>query len=335
MGSSTIVYRCALAVLLSTSALGAVLIPTVTVGGIANEGELSGEGAGGYGFDRICGAVAYEYQIGRFEVTAAQYVEFLNAVAATDTYGLYHIEMPISAYGCKIERHGDTGCYTYTIPGDMASRPVNFVSWGDAARFANWLHNGQPIGSQGPNTTEDGSYALHGATNPTALAAISRRPDATWVLPTEDEWYKAAYYDPAREAYFDYPTSSDIAPGQDMDDLTGNNANYWTDPFTHPIDGDKFTTIAGEFENSPSPYGTFDQAGNVSEWVEQIIYGTMPGVRGGCYSSEADQLHAASRAYGPMVSQEFYYLGFRVALVPEPSCGAGAIVLVMFACRRR
>ena len=63
----------------------AVVIETVPVGNVGNAGELSGAGAGGRGPDRICGAVDYAYNIGKYEVTNAQYAEFLNAAAATDT----------------------------------------------------------------------------------------------------------------------------------------------------------------------------------------------------------------------------------------------------------
>ncbi|UCD27341.1 MAG: SUMF1/EgtB/PvdO family nonheme iron enzyme, partial [Planctomycetota bacterium] len=125
----------------------AVSIETVPVGNPGNTGELSGESIpGGYGPDRICGAVDYEYHIGKYEVTAGQYTAFLNAVADTDTYGLYNSEMWSSDYGCKIRQFGAEGSYTYSVTLDWCNRPVNLVSWGDAARFANWLHNGQPIG---------------------------------------------------------------------------------------------------------------------------------------------------------------------------------------------
>jgi formylglycine-generating enzyme required for sulfatase activity len=43
------------------------------------------------------------------------------------------------------------------VVADWADRPVNYVSWGDAARFANWLHNGQPSGAQDLTTTEEGA----------------------------------------------------------------------------------------------------------------------------------------------------------------------------------
>ena len=105
------------------------------MGNAGNAGELSGSGVGGYGPDRVCGAVAYEYNIGKYEVTAGQYVEFLNAVAATDTYGLYTALMGSGRYGSKIERSGSSGSYTYSVAIDWANRPVNYVNWGDTARF--------------------------------------------------------------------------------------------------------------------------------------------------------------------------------------------------------
>ena len=39
------------------------------------------------------GSVAYTYQMGKYDVTVGQYCQFLNAVAKTDTYGLYNGSM--------------------------------------------------------------------------------------------------------------------------------------------------------------------------------------------------------------------------------------------------
>ena len=87
------------------------------------------------------GSVAYTYQIGKYEITAGQYCEFLNAVAKTDTYGLYENRMNgVSDYlGYTIHQSGQPGNYIYSVETDWANRPVNLVSWGDAARFCNWL----------------------------------------------------------------------------------------------------------------------------------------------------------------------------------------------------
>jgi len=162
-----------------------LVIDTVPVGNPGNTNDTHGDGYGG---------VDYVYNIGKFEVTAGQYTVFLNAVAADDTYGLYSADMWTDGIGCKIDRTGSSGSYTYSVAGDWADRPVNYVSWGDAARFCNWLHNGQSAGVQDLTTTEDGSYYLNGATSDAQLLDVVREDDATWVIPSEDEWYKAAYH---------------------------------------------------------------------------------------------------------------------------------------------
>jgi len=201
-------------------------LETVPVGNPGNAGELSGGGAGGHGPDRICGAVNYPYNIGKYEVTAGQYAEFLNAVAATDSYDLYNTNMWLQR-GCKIRRQGAPGSYTYSVGMSWANRPVNYVSWGDAARFANWLHNGQPTGPQDVTTTEDGAYFLDGATSHADLLAVSRKPGWSWAITSEDEWYKAAFYDPATSSYFDYPTSTNDIPSNELTNPDpGNNANF-------------------------------------------------------------------------------------------------------------
>ncbi len=132
----------------------AVTIETVPVGDPGNVGEWCGlsYGYGGYGPDRICGAVDYTYNIGKYEVTAGQYTAFLNAVGGVDTYVLYNTDMCANRLGQRDyadRRRERRQSYIYTVAADFANRPVNYVSWGDAARFANWLHNGQPTGCRG------------------------------------------------------------------------------------------------------------------------------------------------------------------------------------------
>ncbi len=180
---------------------------TVTVGNPGNAPDTRYD-PNGYG------SVDYVYNIGEHGVTAVQYAEFLNAVAAMDTYGLYNTNMLSSSSRCKIERSGSSPNYTYSVAGDWADRPVNYVSWGDAARFANWLHNDQPTGVQGLSTTEDGAYFLDGATSNEELLAVTREVDWNWAITSEDEWYMAAYHqnDGVTGNHFDYPTSSDSVP---------------------------------------------------------------------------------------------------------------------------
>ncbi len=295
-----------------------VVIDTVPVGNPGNTGELSGEGAGGAGPDRICGAVDYVFNIGKFEVTAGQYTEFLNAVANTDTYELYNTRMWSSIYGCKIERTGSSGSYTYSVAPDWANRPVNCVSWGDAARFANWLQNGQPTGAQDLATTEDGSYFLDGAMSNAELLAITREPDATWVIPSEDEWYKAAYHynDGVTGNYWDYPTESDTAPtseGPPGTDMTNGSANY-----DFAIGSPYYRTEVGVYDAKPSDssYGTFDQGGNLWEWNEAVLDGSSRGLLGGSFNNYDGTLHASIRSYYGYPTRKAGDVGFRVSEVP-------------------
>ena len=321
-----------------TTGLLPVVIDTVPVGNPGNTGENSGASEpGGYGPDRICGAVNYVYNIGKFEVTAGQYTQFLNAVADDDTYGLYNTSMFLEPWDCKtevdcptasprIERTGSSGSYTYRVLSDWANRPVDYVSWGDAARFANWLHNGQPEGAQDLTTTEDGSYFLDGATSNAELMAVVREPDATWVIPSEDEWYKAAYHynDGVTGNYFDYPTSSNTRPSNDLiDPDPGNNATVsdFDGGGQHSSIGRPYyRTEAGAHENSDSPYGTFDQGGNVWEWTEAVIEdfdGSFRGLRGGAFFGAAgpSDLDAVTRSSdGP--TNEDLGKGFRVSEIP-------------------
>ena len=299
------------------SAASAVTIETVRVGNAGNVGEQTQAGLTTY-----FGGVAYEYNIGKYEVTAGQYTEFLNAVAATDTHGLYYYLM---GFPDGIQRTGSSGSYSYSVSGGYANRPANYVSWGDAARFANWLHNGQPTGAQGPGTTEDGAYDLIGA----SVWTVSRELDWKWAITSEDEWYKAAYYDPSLNSgaggYYDYPTGSDTVPTGESPPGGANSAN-----FGMAANG---PTDVGAYTSSDSPYGTFDQSGNLWEWNETIMSGPYRGVRGGSFQ-DSEQSHVSNRAYNT-TTNEFGSLGFRVSQVPEPATMAVLTLGGLAVLRRR
>lgn len=311
----------------------AVTIETVPVGNPGNAGELSGELVYPR---RICGSVSYTYNIGKYEVTAGQYTAFLNAVAGVDTYGLYNTNMWSSNYGCKIERFAGSGTvgnpYQYRVAADWANRPVNFVSWGDAARFTNWLHNNQPTGAQCMATTEDGAYFMNGATSDAALLAVTREADWKWAITSEDEWYKAAYHknDGVTGNYFNYATGSDTYPSNyRREPDPGNNANFWYYrrgyyETGYTIYAPYYRNEVGEFENSDSPYGTFDQNGNVWEWNEAVTSDNSSvlrrGMRGGSFANGDDYtMHANGRTFGGLPSQESQAGGFRVVQLPEPA----------------
>ncbi len=283
----------------------------VIVGKVGNAGNTRHIVTNGYG------AVDYEYGMNKYEVTAAQYAAFLNSVATTaDPYGLWSANMT-SSYGCMIRQSGAAGAYTYSVDSGYENRPVNFVSWYDAARYTNWLTTGD---------TESGAYQFDNGSfvGVNRLQAVFQSEEGfIYVIPSLDEWYKAAYHNNVGMSgtdYFNYPTGTDVEPGNDLPD-TGNNANLLNNR----------TTPVGEFVNSPSPYGTFDQLGNVAEWTEAFnpIEGSY-GYIGTAFSDDAAAGHARVGACFTSGGDEWHFIGFRVAgyAVPEP---ASAVMLVFAA----
>jgi sulfatase modifying factor 1 len=295
------------------------------------------------------GAVAYEYQIGKYATTIGQYTAFLNAVAQTDTYALYNDSMATDFNVAGILQSGSSGSYTYstiTNGGDSASRPITYVSWWDAARFANWMANGQPTGGQGPTTTENGAYNVNGSTSGSAVAINATNPNTgaapTFFIPGEDEWYKAAYYNPTLNSgsggYYAYATLSDTAPGN-VSGSSANQANYIasSDVFSVTQSGtydssQNYLTDVGAFSGSGTFYGTFDQSGNVFQWNDlDGTPGSSRGLRGGSWNN-GDPTNGAvylSSSYSLTAdpSDENSLVGFRLAspiAVPEPSTWAMA-----------
>lgn len=231
------------------------------------------------------GAVDYAYAIGKYDVTIGQYTSFLNAVATTDTYGLYDTAMGTTLNIAGISQAGASGSYTYAVmdnEGSSANRPITFVSWFDAARFANWMANGQPTGAQDAATTENGAYTLAGAVSGSAPGLNATNPNTlaapTFWIPTENEWYKAAYYQPTAsggpsDGYWTYATRSDTLPGN----VIGGAANQvnWRKDWIYSVTqssaewgGQYYISDVGAFSGSASHYGTFDQTGNVMQWTD-------------------------------------------------------------------
>jgi formylglycine-generating enzyme required for sulfatase activity len=253
------------------------------------------------------GTVAESYRISKYEVTNAQYAEFLNAVAATDANALYATGMG-SGYG-GISRDGSEGSYSYDAIEGREQLPVNHVSYWDVVRFANWLHNGQPTGAQDATTTEDGAYTL----TPTGIQdnTVERNEDVARVfVPSEDEWYKAAYYDPSETIYFDYPIGTDTPTLCSTPGATANTANCF-------VNSD--VTAVGSYTGSASPSGTFDQGGNVWEWNEAVILEPQRGLRGASFLQSHEALAASNRAGNLATITSDYSTGFRVARLPEPA----------------
>lgn len=320
-------------IFLATLALpaSAVTIDYATVGNINNAADPA--------TGSIYGAVAYAYKIAKNETTISQYAEFLNVVAKTDSYGLYSTSMTTS-YINGISRSGLSGSFTYSVNPGSGDKPITFVSWFDAARFCNWLHNGQQTGVGAALTAETGAYTLNGATS----GIITKNEGATVWIPSESEWYKAAYYDPTKNGgtggYWLHANQSDTMTTNDIG--VAGAANYYDANgyavYTGSGAGTWVLTDVGAYgANSHSYYGTNDQAGNVFELNDAVISGSSRGLRGGSWLiGDGDFLRSSSRlGLGP--SYEGDNVGFRVASVPEPS----AIVLTMLfgaacvTCRKR
>ena len=119
---ASLLLFCAIS-LLGPLAATAVTINTVPVGNPGNAGEVQSQGT--------FGAVSYDYRIGAYEVTNAQYAEFLNAKAASDPLGLYSASMGSDARG-GITQSGVSGTFSYAAKTDMGNKPVNFVNPGTA-----------------------------------------------------------------------------------------------------------------------------------------------------------------------------------------------------------
>ncbi len=277
-------------------AYGEVIVDFAAVGHAGNAADTTG-----------FGAVNYNYGISKFEITCGQYVEFLNAVDPTgaNSLGLFG-SFAGSAFNNvgRIPERPDGSKYSTGAP-DL---PVQNVSWYSAIRFVNWLNNGQ-----GNADTETGSYTLLGGTaTPANALSITRNPGATIYLPTEDEWYKAAYYNPQASSYFEYPTSSNTAPTASAPTSNPNSANWGF--------GTGFLTPVGAYGGTVSPYGLFDMAGNVDEWNEALTPGSSSrGVRtAGSFLPNPNLLRSTNRDdYAASLGSDF--IGFRVVSVPEPS----------------
>ena len=307
--------------LLATSTLAVaqplVSIQTVTVGDAGNASDVTG-----------FGSVPYEFLIGKYEVTINQYSVFLNAVAAVDpesyVASLWNPAMETDLNVAGISRSGSgivADPFNYQVIGS-GNKPIAYVNWFDAARFVNWVNNGATVGA----STEDGAYTLNGATS----GLVLKNANATWYLPSSDEWYKAAYYSPALNGgtggYYLNPAMSDDTMGNTIGS-EANQANLVADgkysvtqlPTRDP--NQNYLVDVGSYTGSASYYGTFDQGGSLYEWNDAVLQDSLSNVVRGALGGAWDNYSPSASAEqgGEQPFKDYPFIGFRVAAVPEPS----------------
>jgi formylglycine-generating enzyme len=311
-------------------------------------GSVPGDGTSGYG------SVAYDYQIAKVDVTNLQYVHFLNTVDPAGTNSLLYItnmtntvvggQGSYPAFSGGIDRNlGAAAGSRYSVKPGQGDYPVVHVNWSRAARFVNWLANGQGSGG-----TESGVYDMSVFTGNSFATPPSRAAGAQIFLPSEDEYYKAAYYDPTKSGtggYWQYGTRSDTAPASIAPPGTSNSANIGagtnanggsggTSALTFATTGTEavfdrnlnYLTNVGAYTAATSYYGLFDVDGLVFNWTEatrenRSFAGQMlPIYRGGSWQNNEGASGAAFRNTGNgagVNNGQFQYWGFRVASLPS------------------
>jgi len=261
-------------------------IEFVTIGDPGNAADTTG-------VPNPAGAVPYTYRMGKFEISE-QMINKANAITADAGDPL----------GITIDMRGP-------------DKPATRASWFEAAQFVNWL-----------NTSKDAAPAYKFDANgdfqlwiPSDLgydpANKFRNTQARYFLPSADEWYKAAFYDPNNGVYFDYPTGSDTRPIPVPMGTAPGTAVYNQSSVIGPAN----ITLAGGL----SPYGTMGQGGNVWELQETdpttLVNGqnsTFRGLRGGSLANGENFLSSSGWAIAG-VFQKSGKIGFRVASIPEPT----------------
>jgi sulfatase modifying factor 1 len=268
-------------------------IDFVTIGnpGNAVDTQVMNDGTTGYG------TVGYNYRIGKYEVTNAQWNAF-TAVAGAPTGNPYYAYDQSAYFG-------------------GSQQPTTYVSWYETLQFCNYLTSGDK---------SKGVYQFSGNNaNPGDFLGMSRASaqaiyGTIYVLPNENEWYKAAYYKPNGSGYSLYANGTNTAPISAVDSLYAQGHSQ------------PWNVGMGTQEQN----GSFDMMGNIAEWIDPIVSSTglILGVRGGsCYYGDLFDLSSPARGYyiGFVPDYEYDLIGFRVAEVPEPCTlllfGLGGLLL--------
>ena len=265
------------------------------------------------------------------------FVNIGNAGNAADTtsYGAVPYEYRASIYEISqnaIDKATASGMANVTAGPWTGSQPAATINWYEAAAFVNFLNTNSGKTAAYDLAWNGSAWSMNLWSSEQAWTAggtnLYRNKDAYYFLPSENEWYKAAYYNPGGSNYFLYPTGSDLPPTPVASGIEVGTAVY-----------DGATTFPAEVTLSGglSPYGTRGQGGNVWEWTESAVDGTNSSptqtrdVRGGGWDDPFGDLLPTYQHTPAPPDREDDDIGFRVASVPEPSTyallllGAGAV----------
>ena len=235
------------------------------------------------------GAVPYNYRAGTYEISQLQ-------ITKATQIGMANVS---------------AGAWT-------GSQPAANINWYEAAAFVNFLNTNSGKTAAYDLTFSSGSWSMALWSSEQAWTAggtnLYRNKDAFYFLPSENEWYKSAYYNAAGTNYFLYPTASSSVPTAVASGTDAGSAVY------NVAEVPAIVASAGGL----SPYGTMGQGGNIFELNESAFDGTNSSasedrvLRGGAEFSTAFGLRSSTR-FNLAASGDSVNWGFRVASVPEPS----------------
>jgi len=278
-------------------------IDFVNVGNAVNANDV-GPNGGPYG------GVAYNFRIGTFEVSRDAITK-ANATVALGGGNLGITLADMTSFG-----------------GNGTNRPATGTSWNEAARLVNWMNTSRGFSAAYKFALQPGQLGYSANANIELwvngdlgynASNFYRNSNAFYFLPSENEWYKAAYYSGSGTTYFDYALQSNTIPNAVSGGASGAVYNGQTGP----------ADVANA--GGSSFYGTRGQNGNVWEWNESAFDGSNSSssedraIRGGFWFSSENNLRSSFRNFGSPADGNFD-IGFRVASVPEPST---AILILM------
>jgi formylglycine-generating enzyme required for sulfatase activity len=241
----------------------------VTIGNAGNTADTTGYGA-----------VGYNYQISATEVTIAEFSAFTNATGVGGN-----------------ENYWNDGTRTVGT-----AAPSSKVSLYEAMKYCNYITSG----NINNGLYEDKGGGVWGAKMD--RAAVMAGSVKYFAVPTEDEWYKAAYYKPVNDgSYSLYANGTANSPTHG----TTDGWNYYNSGYVNGAPNYTWTAGYGGTEQN----GTYDMMGNVGEWMEA----SSGVIRGGGYNPDSENILSSSYRGSISPANESYRVGFRVVAIPEPA----------------